>query len=130
MGYDANVGNNPYWRFNPTGHGDLGMPVPEWMGDALSHVARLTKRGLGLAPYSSAARALDHPTRRRILETLLREGGMTRPALVRAIGGSPTAVDWHVRQLRRAGLVNVGEKNGRRSYTSAGSLRSPTNANR
>ncbi len=53
------------------------------------------------------ARALDNETRREILELLRKRGPMTLSDIARELGLSKSTVHHHLRELRRAGLVDV-----------------------
>jgi DNA-binding transcriptional ArsR family regulator len=50
-------------------------------------------------------RALAHPVRLRILETLQRTGPSTATRLAEDVGASPSVVSWHLRHLAEHGLV-------------------------
>jgi DNA-binding transcriptional ArsR family regulator len=50
-------------------------------------------------------RALAHPARTQILSHLMEAGPSTATECAEAIGGSPSALSYHLRQLARYGLV-------------------------
>ncbi len=69
-----------------------------------------------------ALRALAHPVRLEILETLGVEGPATATAIGKAVGISPSAASYHLRALARFGLVvDAGGGTGRnRPWQAAG----------
>ncbi len=71
---------------------------PERAGDTPSH---------GLREVSDARtfRALGHPVRLALLETLAIEGPLTATEAADRIGESPTTCSFHLRQLARYGFV-------------------------
>lgn len=56
-------------------------------------------------------RAIWHPTRARILETLM-AGPKTQSQLVKAVGGPLAKVSYHSRVLCRAGCIQLAESSG------------------
>ncbi|MEZ0064807.1 DNA-binding transcriptional ArsR family regulator [Streptacidiphilus sp. MAP12-20] len=57
----------------------------------------------------SAMRALAHPVRLAILETLQRDGPATATQLAPYVGATPTVTSWHLRHLAGFGLVRDAE---------------------
>jgi DNA-binding transcriptional ArsR family regulator len=59
-------------------------------------------------------RALAHPARTQILAHLLEAGPSTATECAEAIGGSPSALSYHLRQLAKHGFIEEAEgKDGR-----------------
>ena len=61
-----------------------------------------------LAALAALAKALAHPARLRVVETLLRRGGCIGCDIVEEIGLAPSTTSEHLRILKAAGLI-VGE---------------------
>ena len=61
-----------------------------------------------LAALAALAKALAHPARLRVVETLLRRGGCIGCDIVEDIGLAPSTTSEHLRILKAAGLI-VGE---------------------
>lgn len=60
-------------------------------------------------------RALAHPVRLSLLETLAERGPQTATEAAEHVGESPSSCSWHLRQLARFGFVEeTGEGRGRR----------------
>ena len=64
-----------------------------------------------LSAATSAAKALGHPARLRLLAMLSR-GPLCVCQMTAVLGAAPSTVSEHLRELKRAGLL-VEEKNGR-----------------
>lgn len=58
-------------------------------------------------------RALAHPLRLRLLETLAEHGPATATELAERVGESPSNCSWHLRQLGKHGFVASGTPSGR-----------------
>jgi len=64
-------------------------------------------------PVGAVFAALSDPTRRQMLETLVREGSISVPALSGELPITRQAVAKHVASLRRAGLIERAPAAGR-----------------